>query len=49
MVRATLVILVLMLLGCAKPEAFISGVVVEPPLGWVNYCYRNPNDNDCKL
>jgi hypothetical protein len=48
MARIGLILLVLALAGCASPEAFTPGAVIQAPHGWVDYCTRHTADPDCK-
>jgi predicted transglutaminase-like cysteine proteinase len=48
MARIGLILLALALAGCASPEAFMPGAVMQAPRGWVDYCSRHPTDPDCK-
>lgn len=48
MARIVLILLLIALTGCAKPQPFIVGEVVQAPHGWVDYCARHTTDPDCK-
>lgn len=46
MIRA--LILALLLVGCAGNERIEgSGVIAEPPYGWIDYCVRHPEEPLC--
>lgn len=50
-INALLVLLICNVRGCthAPPEPFITGAEVPAPHGWIDYCNRNPLDEDCDL
>ena len=45
----TALVLATVLASCESPESIHgTGVMVEPPSGWVDYCYRHPEDGGCR-
>lgn len=48
--KKLLILLVLVLVGCASEPVYIkgSGARAAPPGGWVEYCGRHPDDPSCE-
>lgn len=49
MKRILVVLLIVMLAGCADPTPIMGdGNQAMPPAGWLDYCHRHPRDVDCQ-
>jgi len=47
MVRGALMIGLLLLAACSTPQPFLAGAEHVGPLGWFDYCRRQPEDPSC--